>query len=203
MQVNLNPRDFLQKESSVLVEPTPYQTAGPFYPGIEHFTRGNDLTQSVGPSPEGDVIQIHVRVQDTRKRPLAGARVEIWQACASGKYHHVEDPNTAALDPQFGYWGESMTDESGECLFQTIVPGVYPADKDWDRPPHVHFKVAKDGYRDVVTQMYFKDHPLNFIDQILLEVPTHLRDSLIVDFQPTPHNPTIQSGHFTLTLQRA
>ena len=31
----------------------------------------------------------------------------------------------------------------------------------------IHFKITKKGYVEVITQMYFPDHPLNDIDKLL------------------------------------
>lgn len=47
------------------------------------------------------------------------------------------------------------------------MPGAYPADKHWIRPPHIHFKISKQGYRSLTTQMYFPDEKLNDADLLL------------------------------------
>ncbi len=65
-------------------------------------------------------------VQDLSCRPVAGVNVEIWQACASGRYNNERDPNPAPLDPNFRYWGETFTDAAGAYEFKTILPGAYP-----------------------------------------------------------------------------
>ncbi len=141
---------------------TPAQTAGPFYPGEREFKVDQDLTQIPNrPRAQGKIVYIKGRVLDADCKPVVNANVEIWQACASGKYNNPKDPNPAPLDPNFKYWSEAYTNEAGEYLFKTIIPGAYPADNDWDRPPHIHFKISKLGYRDLVTQMYFKGHALN------------------------------------------
>lgn len=163
---------------------TPPQTSGPFYPGEREFDQDTDLTRVPGSVhvANGEVIFVKGRVVDHLCRPVKNANVEIWQACASGKYNSPKDPNPAPLDPNFRYWGETFTNEKGEYMFKTIVPGVYPADDKWDRPPHIHFRVAKTGYKELITQMYFKDHPLNDVDLILLDIPGVERESVIVDF---------------------
>ena len=38
---------------------------------------------------------------------------------------------------------------------------------DWQRPPHIHFKVSKRGYAELITQMYFAGQPLNQQDRLL------------------------------------
>ena len=185
---------------------TPPQTSGPFYPGKSEFHLDNDLTQAKpgAPRAQGRVVYIRGQVQNNLCKPVQGAVVEIWQACSSGKYNHKNDTNPAPLDPNFKYWGETQTDEKGEYIFKTIVPGAYPADQDWTRPPHIHFKVTRLGYKDLVTQLYFKGETLNDQDLILKDVPAAQRDSVIVEFVPSPvgFEPNTLIGTFDITLNR-
>lgn len=184
---------------------TPPQTPGPFYPGESQFRAENDLTHVPGQPGRalGKVIYVRGKVVDTECNPIEEANVEIWQACASGKYNNPKDPNPAPLDPNFRYWGETYTDANGDYVFKTIVPGAYPASGDWTRPAHVHFRVARIGYRELVTQMYFKGDPLNERDLILQQIPPSQRASVIVDFQPsgTEFEPGSLTGRFDITLR--
>lgn len=184
---------------------TPPQTPGPFYPGEREFGQDVDLTRVPGSSTraQGEVVYVKGRVVDHLCRPVANANVEIWQACASGRYNNPKDPNPAPLDPNFRYWAETFTNEKGEYMFKTIIPGVYPADSRWDRPPHIHFKVTKLGHRELVTQMYFKDHPLNDLDLILRDIPGEQRESVIVDFKEslTGLEPGTKTGFFEIVLR--
>lgn len=184
---------------------TPEQTAGPFYPGEANFEQDTDLTQVWGrpARAEGQIIYVRGRVLDAACTPIANANVEIWQACASGKYNNRRDPNPAPLDPNFRYWAETFTNEKGEYTFKTVIPGAYPAADGWVRPPHIHVKAAKLGFRDLITQMYFKDHPLNDKDLILQDIPGSQRASVIVEFTPSPLDlePGTQIGTFDITLQ--
>jgi protocatechuate 3,4-dioxygenase beta subunit len=182
---------------------TPPQTSGPFFPGEEKFHEDYDLTQIPGHADraKGEVVMVRGMVQDSHCKPVAGAQVEIWQACASGKYQHAADPNPAPLDPNFKYWAEATTDAQGRYQFKTIIPGAYPADVGWTRPPHIHFKVSRLGYHDLVTQMYFQGEQLNDADLILKAIPAAQRDSVIVRFENDSTNPGIKSGEFVLTLK--
>lgn len=184
---------------------TPPQTAGPFYPGEARFTTETDLTYVPGRTARalGQVIYVKGRVVDSNCQPVAGANVEIWQACASGKYNNPQDPNPAPLDPNFKYWAETFTDAQGRYEFKSIVPGAYPADTDWNRPPHIHFKVSRLGYQELVTQMYFRGNPLNNDDLILRRIPSAERQSVVVEFLPAPadHEPGSLVGSFEITLQ--
>lgn len=149
--------------------PTPPQTEGPFYPVEDQEDKDWDLTQVKGRSrtAQGEILWIGGVVQDQECRPVAGALVEIWQACASGKYNHPQDPNTAPLDPDFQYWGKALTDTQGRYVFKSIRPGSYPAAPGWVRPPHIHYKVRKLGYLELITQLYFAGDALNGKDRIL------------------------------------
>lgn len=190
-------------------EATAAQTSGPFYLGEQKFEHNNDLTT---PQTMGQLVYIRGHVLGQSKngvcQALPDAQVEIWQACASGRYNNLKDPNPAPLDPHFKYWGETITDVKGEYLFKTIVPGAYPADTNWDRPPHVHFKISKRGYHDLITQMYFKGEALNDKDLILLDTAAKDRPSLIVDFKPVSKDqinkgfdPKALVGEFIITIK--
>jgi protocatechuate 3,4-dioxygenase beta subunit len=184
---------------------TPTQTAGPFYPGEAEFHPDADLTRVAGSASRanGQVVYVRGRVQDRSCSPVAGATVEIWQACASGRYDNPNDDNPAPLDPNFKYWGEASTGPDGAFVFKTIIPGAYPADTNWMRPPHIHFKVTRLGYKELITQMYFKGQALNDIDLILQAVPASQRPSVIVAFEPSPADlePGSLVGDFAITLE--
>jgi protocatechuate 3,4-dioxygenase beta subunit len=79
-------------------------------------------------------------------KPLAGARVELWQCDARGQYHHV---GSDAGDENFQGYGVVTTDAEGRYAFRTIRPVPYAS-----RPPHLHFKVAHARARPLTTQLY-------------------------------------------------
>lgn len=184
---------------------TPPQTSGPFYPGDSEFQSDTDLTKIPGSQERalGQVIYVRGKVVDRFCKPVGEANVEIWQACSSGKYNNPKDPNSAPLDPHFRYWAETFTDAKGEYGFKTVLPGAYPAAADWTRPPHIHFRISRLGYRDLVTQMYFKGNQYNDGDHILRQIPSADRPAVIVDFQPSPEGfePNSLTGIFDITLR--
>jgi protocatechuate 3,4-dioxygenase, beta subunit len=183
---------------------TPPQTKGPFYPGEASFKVESDLTllRPGAARALGQVIYIKGRVTDPNCVAIANANVEIWQACASGKYNNPNDPNPAAIDPNFRYWSEVFTDANGDYMFKTIIPGAYPASADWMRPPHVHYKVSALAFNELATQMYFKGDPLNAHDLILQQTPLPHRENLVVEFTPAPagFEPGALMGSFDITL---
>jgi protocatechuate 3,4-dioxygenase beta subunit len=189
-------------------EPTVAQTAGPFYPTRDREDEDPDLTQVRGRSGRaaGDVIVIQGRVLDDACRPIADALVEIWQANTWGRYAHEKDAgNPRPLDPNFQSWAEMRTDAEGRFRFRTIKPGAYPADdQGWVRPPHIHFRVSRRGYHELVTQMYFAGESLNEADRIRLELAPEERDRVTVTLQPaSEHGTGVQRGEFDIALRRA
>jgi protocatechuate 3,4-dioxygenase, beta subunit len=131
----------------------------------------NDLTLR---EPQGQRIIVHGRVLDGDGRPVPDSLVEIWQANAGGRYHHVADRWPSPVDPNFDGVGRALTDADGHYTFTTVKPGAYPwnnHDNAW-RPAHIHFSLFGRSFTQrLVTQMYFPDDPLFFQDPIFNSVP--------------------------------
>ncbi len=128
-----------------------------------------DLTRHGSGEPHGQRIVVAGRVVDEDERPVPGALVEVWQANAAGRYHHVKDDHPAPLDPNFTGAGRTETDADGRYEFITVKPGAYPwrnHHNAW-RPAHIHFSIFGTTFRTrLVTQMYFPDDPLFAYDPI-------------------------------------
>lgn len=111
----------------------------------------------------GSRIIIFGRLIDEFERPIPNSLIEIWQANAGGRYRHINETYLAALDPNFGGCGRTITDENGNYEFSTIMPGPYPwpnGPNDW-RPAHIHFSIFGDAFSQrLITQMYFEGDPL-------------------------------------------
>lgn len=185
---------------------TPHQQEGPFYPIHEQADRDLDLTRIQGKSgrAEGEIVIVEGRVVDENREPVEAALVDIWQANAHGRYRHEADPNPAPLDENFQGWGQVKTDSEGRYRFKTIIPGAYPATSNWWRPPHIHFKVSKRGYRELTTQMYFAGNELNEKDRILLELPEEDRPKVVVEFadDDSSEDPGVKRGYFEVEMCR-
>jgi protocatechuate 3,4-dioxygenase beta subunit len=165
------------------VQRTASQTEGPFYPVKDQLDKDADMTkvENHEERAQGERVLIAGRVVNgITGEPLAGAVVEFWQACATGRYDHPDDPNPAALDPDFQYWAQVQTDSDGHFDIQTIIPGAYPAAEGWIRPPHIHVKVHQVGFPTLTTQLYFADHPLNKSDRIMQSLSKSLQEMVTV-----------------------
>ncbi|GAQ89471.1 hypothetical protein KFL_005270030 [Klebsormidium nitens] len=197
---------------------TPVQTSGPFYPlHMSHEDVDNDLTITHRGAPRalGQVIYIRGRVTDHAGRPVAGARIEVWQACASGKYNHPGDDNPLPLDPNFKYFGRASSDEHGRYVFKSVKPSAYAPSPEGEygylakdpaevRPAHVHFKVYKDGYKTLITQMYFEGDPFLKTDRIVQALAPEKRGLVIIAAEwPQPQDePASHSYAFNIVMEQ-
>src|SRR5690242_15828656 len=186
--------------AAAIMSPTPQQTPGPFYPLSFPQDSDNDLIHVSGHtgSAKGIVARISGRILDPNGRPISGARVEIWQCDANGRYHYVRDGRTdQQRDDNFQGYGSTTTDPSGGYQFLTIKPMPYSG-----RTPHIHFAVSGRGFERFITQMYMAGEPRNESDPVLMGVrDPAARARLIIAFSPSPDvGPDGLSGQFDIVL---
>ena len=162
-------------------EVTPAEIEGPFYPITPQKDTDFDLTRINGQPgvAKGKVIYIQGKIINRDAQPIEDATVDIWQANAAGKYRHVHDANPAPVDENFQGWAIVQSGREGGFNFKTIIPGAYPVNASWLRPPHIHFKVSKKGYLELLTQMYFPGQKLNETDLLLQRKNTRERALMV------------------------
>ena len=176
------------------------QILGPFYPVEGKFEHVDDLTHLPGKEgrAKGQLLVVTGRVLTTGGEPVRGARLEIWQANAAGRYAHPDDTNSAPLDPNFLGYTTLTSSADGTYRFRTIKPGAYPTGPDEIRPPHIHFEVS--GSHDhLVTQMYFEGEPLNDKDRWLQSLRRPER--LMVRLQPAPGSAETMLAEFDIVIR--
>jgi hypothetical protein len=139
----LAPMEVVEPEPGALPDLPPCKGA-PTSPNMEgpYYTSGSpQRTTLIEPGMPGVPLLILGRVFDEECNPVAGARVDFWQADMNGVYDNA------------GYTlrGHAITNEDGYYEIETIEPGLYTG-----RPPHIHVKVfAPDGREVLTTQLYF------------------------------------------------
>lgn len=145
---------------------TPSAAIGPFYTVVRRREEDGDLSLLKGRRARGELIEVLGRVIDIRGRPVPGARIEVWQANAAGRYAHPADTSSAALDPDFQGFGWILADRLGRYRIRSVKPGPYADGDESPRPPHLHLQVSGRQSR-LVTQMLFPDEPLNLTDNVI------------------------------------
>jgi protocatechuate 3,4-dioxygenase beta subunit len=183
-------------QASGRMKPTPAVTVGPFYPpdprGLPFFSarplsplpEGNDLTAGAGGRrAEGERMLLQGRVMNTAGQPLAGARVEIWQVDARGRYA-VE--SRADRDPGFSGYGVQQADASGRYAFTTIRPRSYGRYGGLiKRAAHIHLRVSMAGRAPLATEVWFAGEPGNERDSFVRRITdAELRERMLVRLVP-------------------
>ena len=176
--------------------PTPRATEGPFYPTALPLDSDNDLVSVTGQQAKarGTIAHISGRVLDSAGKPVANARVEIWQCDWQGIYLHPRDGGQNRRDTGFQGFGATTTMADGSYRFRTIKPVAYAG-----RTPHIHYKV-KAGNRELTTQMYLAGEPGNERDFLYRNLGSSA--SLVtVALAPAPQiEPEAIAGRFDIVL---
>ncbi|MDO8388009.1 MAG: protocatechuate 3,4-dioxygenase [Polaromonas sp.] len=157
---------------------TPSQTEGPFYPVALPRDSDPDLLRNGAlVYPEGQPAWVEGQVSDLAGKPVAGARVEIWQCDHDGHYHHPGDGDRA--DRRFQGFGSITVGADGRYRFRTLKPVAYAG-----RTPHIHVKV-KLGQRELLTtQLYVAGDAGNTRDFLWRRLDEADRAALTVPFVP-------------------
>ena len=142
---------------------------------------------------------VSLRVTSADGRPLAGARVDVWQ-CTEDGFYDVQQPD---VQPPGNGRGLFRADDEGRVWFRTVVPSHYPIPTDGPvgvlldaterhpyRPAHIHFIVDADGHRTLTTHIFVADGPYLDSDAVFA-----VKESLVVDF------PQVDDQEKALTYQ--
>jgi protocatechuate 3,4-dioxygenase alpha subunit len=169
---------------------TASQTAGPYvHIGLIPHQAGFDIFENnfsnrlYGPKTRGEKITIEGRVIDGAGMPVRDALLEIWQANASGRYHHPADRQKKALDEDFRGWGRTGTAfDTGVWRFETIKPGAVPGREGAVMAPHVNAWIVARGINiGLSTRIYFADEAeLNAKDPVLKAIESSVRRSTLL-----------------------
>jgi len=145
--------------------PTTANLLGPFWRQDSPITEdGGSIVRS---PTAGDPIFVTAWIADSAGRPVAGAVVDVWQASADGFYEN-QDPAQADMNLR----GRFVSDAAGRIRFRSIKPSGYPIPVNGPvgdllraqgrhnlRPAHIHFLIAKPGYKTQFAQVYSDDDP--------------------------------------------
>jgi len=156
---------------------------GPFHrDGAPEMPAGGNIAPR---DARGTPMIVSGRVLDPAGGPIAGARLDVWQADSSGRY----DSQYADSD-DLHMRGQFRTDGDGRYLVRTVRPVHYAIPDDgpvgrmlratgrhpW-RPAHIHFVVSADGFEPVTTHIFDDSDPYLDSDTVFA-----VKDSLVCRF---------------------
>jgi hydroxyquinol 1,2-dioxygenase len=170
---------------------TPSTVMGPFHINDSpELPMGTDLAAGLAGTP----CFVHGTIRDLNGNPIAGAKLDVWQADADGMYESQLGATEPLLRAIF------RTGPDGKYLIRTIAPPGYSIPMDGTvgdlmratdishfRPAHIHFYISAPGYQPLITHLFKKD--ARYIDS---DVVFGVKEELIAEFkqQPGGNTPT-------------
>ncbi|KAH8832023.1 aromatic compound dioxygenase [Flagelloscypha sp. PMI_526] len=121
--------------------------------------------ESIASEGKGDYMFVEGKVLSaTDGSPVSGAVIETWETDGNGSYDNQYEDRT---EPDCR--GRLRSNEKGEFAYRAVVPIAYPIPADGPvgdllltlnrhnmRPAHLHLMVKAEGYRTLVTALYFE-----------------------------------------------
>lgn len=158
---------------------------GPFFvDDAPHVELGGDIS---GAAP-GQPCWVEGTVKGIDGHPIAGARIEVWEADEDGFY------DVQYTDARVGGRGHLFSADDGSFRFWAVTPTPYPIPADGPvgamlaatnrspmRASHLHFMVDAAGCRTLVTHIFVRGDELLASDSVF-----GVKDSLVKDFVEQP-----------------
>ena len=183
---------------------TTSQTVGP-YLHIGLAPRNCADVAFDGRIDQPDRIVIEGHALDGDGKPLPDGMIEIWQADATGRYDHAQDPRSGVGEDarSAAGFGRLPTNADGSFAFTTVKPGRVPAPDGSLQAPHIVVACFARGLlKHLSTRIYFDDEAdANAEDYVLGRVPEHRRITLVAALLATRSGP--RRYRWTLTMQGA
>jgi catechol 1,2-dioxygenase len=160
---------------------------GPFFrEGGPKLARGASIANRG--DADGPSCLLHGRVTDIDGKPIAGAKINVWETGPEGLYEQQD-----AQQPDMNLRGVFETDADGTYEIRAVRPVPYPVPYDGPagdilkimgrhpyRPAHIHMIIEAPGYKKLVSQLYDKTDKYLDSDSVYA-----VKDSLLLDFKPT------------------
>lgn len=176
---------------------------GPFYRGSapdcapsESMARNDTV---------GEPLLMSGRVLDITGQPIAGARLDVWQADPKGLYEN-QDPD----QPDYNLRAVYTTDGAGRYHLHTIRPAGYPVpthtsptgpllaaqNRSPMRPAHIHFIVSAPAHKTLITQI-FVDTKAAMLDDVVFGAKEQIAVALQTSELPLPGFPAVEPPFMT------
>ncbi|QBK30189.1 intradiol ring-cleavage dioxygenase [Roseitalea porphyridii] len=170
---------------------------GPFHvEGAPELPLGSNICLD----QKGEPMLVRGRILDTDGKPIAGAKIDVWQANDEGFY----DVQQKGIQPDFNLRGVFRSNEEGEYWFRGVKPKFYPIPDDGPvgkllaslgrhpyRPAHLHYIIAADGYETLTTHIFDPDDPYIASDAVF-----GVKQSLMAEFKPVDDPARIDKAGF-------
>jgi hydroxyquinol 1,2-dioxygenase len=176
---------------------------GPFH--VEHspeYAAGEDISNGA----KGEPCFVSGTVRGIDGKPVANARLEVWQADEDGFY----DVQYAGLE-QHRARGTLHSDAQGKYTFRSILANSYPIPHDgpvgrmlqalgrhpW-RPAHLHFRIQAEGYETLITHVFRRGDAYLDSDAVFGVRSTLIADWVRHEAGPAPDGSTCARPFYTL-----
>ncbi len=149
---------------------------------------------------KGAPMLVHGRILDTDGNPVAGAKIDVWQANDEGFY----DVQQKGIQPDFNLRGVFRTGADGSYHFRGVKPKFYPIPDDGPvgkllaalgrhpyRPAHLHYIIEAPGYARLVTHIFDPADPYIASDAVF-----GVKESLMAEFKPVSDPAKIAAAGF-------
>ncbi|MDQ0314540.1 intradiol ring-cleavage dioxygenase [Amorphus orientalis] len=136
---------------------------------------------------KGEDMVVSGRILDTEGKPVAGAKIDVWQANDEGFY----DVQQKGLQPDFNLRGVFRTGEDGSYWFKAVKPKFYPIPDDGPvgqllgalgrhpfRPAHLHYIISAPGFETLTTHIFDPDDRYIESDAVF-----GVKESLLAEFK--------------------
>ncbi|HUB46875.1 MAG TPA: hydroxyquinol 1,2-dioxygenase, partial [Acetobacteraceae bacterium] len=178
---------------------------GPFY---REDAPELPLGSCIAAHPSVEEIVVYGRVTSNDGTPIPGALIQVWQTSEHGLYD-LQTHGLSGTDLRANF----RSDAQGRYWFKTVRPLGYSIPMDGPvgalvraqnrhgfRPSHIHFLIGGDGYRELVTALYFGDD-----EHIDSDTVFGVSGSLVVSAKEDPNSPVpgMRAVHYDFRLAKA
>jgi protocatechuate 3,4-dioxygenase beta subunit len=174
---------------------------GPFHrENAPEYPLGANISRH---ATDGEPCLVSGTVRDEKGKPVAGAKLDIWEGGADGLYDSQKGE-------EMNLRGVFRTDAQGRFHFRCVTPNFYPVPNDGPvgrmlvatgrhpmRPPHLHFWITAKGYKPLITHLFVKGGKYLDSDAVF-----GVKPELIIDFKKGKDGVAAASYDFVLMKDR-